>query len=234
MKIVISPSKTQNPQKSTLLIDKQVIYKNTHMLIQTKLKEFKKSEIGKIMKINKKLLDETYNNIQNYDNLPNSNAFESFNGLVFKGLQKDIYMKEEYEYIEDNLVILDALYGILEPGTLIKPYRLDLKMKIGLNLYSLWNISDYFKEELIINLASKEFSKLIDKSNYVNISFFQHKENTYVNQATYSKQERGKFLNHLILNKIDNINQMKKYNNNGYTYNDYLSDERNIIFTRSI
>ena len=234
MKIVISPSKTQNPQKSTLLIDKQVIYKNTHMLIQTKLKEFKKSEIGKIMKINKKLLDETYNNIQNYDNLPNSNAFESFNGLVFKGLQKDIYMKEEYEYIEDNLVILDALYGILEPGTLIKPYRLDLKMKRGLNLYSLWNISDYFKEELIINLASKEFSKLIDKSNYVNISFFQHKENTYVNQATYSKQERGKFLNHLILNKIDNINQMKKYNNNGYTYNDYLSDERNIIFTRSI
>ena len=234
MKIVISPSKTQNPQKSTLLIEKQVIYKNSHILIQTKLKEFKKSEIGKIMKINKKLLDETYNNIQNYDNLPNSNAFESFNGLVFKGLQKDIYMKEEYEYIEDNLVILDALYGILEPGTLIKPYRLDLKMKIGLNLYSLWNISDYFKEELIINLASKEFSKLIDKSNYVNISFFQHKENTYVNQATYSKQERGKFLNHLILNKIDNINQMKKYNNNGYTYNDYLSDERNIIFTRSI
>jgi len=233
MKIIISPSKTQDLSKSDYLLDKEILYIKEHKKILAQLRKLSKTDIKRIMKIDNNLLNLTYNNIKNYNKLPTYNAFESFNGLVFKGLQKELYHENEYDYIQQKLIIIDAFYGILEPGTLIKPYRLDMKMNIGLNLYSLWKIDNYFKNEMVINLASNEFSKLINTSNLVNISFLQAKNGKFVNQATYSKQERGRFLNYLIINSIDSVSQMKEYKDNNYGYNKELSNINNIVFTRT-
>lgn len=234
MKIVISPSKTQDLSKSDYLSDKKVLFLKEHKKILAQLRKLTKKDIKTIMKIDNDLLNKTYYNIRNYSKSATFHAFESFNGLVFKGLQKELYDEQEYNYIQANLVILDAFYGILEPGTLIKPYRLDLKMNIGLNLYSLWDIKKYFKDDLVVNLASSEFSQLIKGTNYVNISFLQYKNDTYINQATYSKQERGNFLNYLIINRIEDISRMKDYHDNNYIYNKNLSNDSNIVFTRTI
>ena len=179
-------------------------------------------------------LDNTYNNIKNFAKLKSFHAFEGFSGLVFKGLSKELYHLKEYEYIKSHVIILDALYGVLEPGSVIKQYRLDMKMNIGINLYSFWNIDKYFKDELVINLASNEFSKMVNSKNTVNIAFKQYKKNSYVNQATYAKQARGKFLNYLILNQITEIKAMRNFDDLDYTYNKQLSDDFNIIFTRTI
>lgn len=232
MKIIISPTKTQIPAFSKYLNDKEILFLNNHLEILSKLKKLSIKDIKKIMKIDKELLDNTFNNIKNYHDLPASHAFSSFNGLVFKGLDKDVYTETEYRYIQNNLRILDAFYGVIEPGTLIKPYRLDMKMKIGLNLYKFWDIKPYFKDELIINLASTEFSKMVEGCNLVNISFLQDKGDKFINQATYSKQARGKFLNYLILNKIENTKLMKKYDVDGYKFNKLFSSETDIVFTR--
>ncbi|MCK5761986.1 MAG: YaaA family protein [Candidatus Izimaplasma sp.] len=234
MKIIISPSKTQKLARSSKLSDQSLIFPKKHNELQRRLIKLSKKELKKIMKIDKTLLDKTYNNIQNNANLPTFHAFESFNGLVFKGLNKEQYQIEEYDYIQKNIIILDAFYGILNPGTLIKSYRLDMKMKIGVNLYSFWDINGYFFDELIINLASNEFSKMITSKNIINISFLQYKNNSYVNQATFSKQARGQFLNYLILNQIVNINKMTQFNGNNYSYNTILSNEFNIVFTRNL
>ena len=184
------------------------------------------------MKISKTLLDKTYENLQNYDKLPIFKAFDAFNGLVYKGLQKELYHLEEYEYIDNKIVILDAFYGILLPGNLIKQYRLDMKMKIRIDLYTFWDINDYFKDELIINLASIEFSKMITPKKMVNISFLQHQNGSYVNLATYSKQARGQFLNYLILNKIKTLSKMCEFAEANYTFNKALSNDSNLVFTR--
>ena len=234
MKIIISPSKTQNPSKSKYLSDKPIMYPVKHKEILSILQKLDEESLKKIMKIKNDLLKNTYSNIQNYSNLATFHAFESFNGLVFKGLKKELYLKKEYEYIEENLIILDAFYGVLKPGTLIKSYRLDMKMKIGLNLYAFWDINSYFDNELIINLASNEFSTMLNSQNMVNISFLQYKNSSYVNQATYSKQARGQFLNYLIINHITNLDEMKKFKKNNYTYNYKLSDDLNMIFTRIV
>ena len=234
MKIIISPSKTQKPKKSSYLTDQEIIYPTKHKKILTLLQKLDKKELSKIMKIKNTLLENTYHNIQKYSNLATFHAFESFNGLVFKGLQKEQYHSFEYDYIESHLVILDAFYGILKPGSLIKSYRLDMKMKIGVNLYTFWDINDYFNDELIINLASNEFSKMIHTKNIINISFLQYKNDSYVNQATYSKQARGQFLNYLIINHLTDPEEMKIFNESNYTFNSELSDDNNLIFTRTV
>ncbi len=232
MKIVISPTKTMDEGISQYLDNKDLLYLSKHKKLITLLKKLTKKEIKRIMKVDKDILNNTYHNIKDYNNLPSSHAFVSFNGLVFKGLEKDSYKETEYRYIQNNLRILDALHGVLEPGTLIKPYRLDMKMNIGVNLYNYWDVKPYFKDEIIINLASSEFSKMLEGCNLINISFLQEKDGKYINQATYSKQARGKFLNYLIINKIENIKLMKKYSIDNYIFNDKLSNDTNIVFTR--
>lgn len=232
MKIIISPTKTQVEKNSNYLIDKKMLFLKEHNKVLAMLRKLTKKDIKKIMKIDKELLDNTYNNIKNYNDLNMSQAFSSFDGLVFKGLQKEEYKDTEYRYITHNVRILDAFYGVLEPGTLIKPYRLDMKMNIGVNLYKFWDVKPYFKNEEIVNLASAEFSKMVEGCNIVNISFLQKQENEFVNQPTYSKQARGKFLNYLILNKIENIKLMKKYNEDDYKFNELLSSDYEFVFTR--
>ncbi|XFA99288.1 YaaA family protein [Candidatus Izemoplasma sp. B36] len=231
MKIVISPSKTMNYQKCEYLEDKEPIYINKHKEVLSKLKKFKKTDIPKVYKIKGDLIDKTYRNIIDYDTNDSYHAFASYTGLVFFNLDRDNYKDKEYEYIASNVRILDAFYGILEPGTLIKPYRLDMKTDIGLNLYQHWNIDDYFNNDVVINLASNEFSKMLNIP-MININFLQYKNGKYINQATYSKQARGLFLDYMIKHEIEDISLLKLFNIDTYKFNDLLSDDFNLVFTR--
>lgn len=231
MKIILSPAKTMKPVLSEYLTSSKLLYPKEHKKVLTTLRKLTKSDIKSIMKIDKDLLNQTYHNIKNYSSLEEGHAFTSYDGLVFKGLKKDTYNEGSYNYIKEHVRILDGFYGVLQPGTLIKPYRLDMKMKIGLNLYKHFDIDGYFKDEVILNLASDEYSKMISLP-MINISFLQQKENKYVNQATYSKQARGIFLNYLITNQINDIIKLKSFTEEGYKYNQELSDEYNYVFTR--
>lgn len=232
MKIIIAPSKTKQLSTSNLLKQKFPLFTEKTNKINNILKKYTKSDLLKIMKIKGTMLDKVYSDIQSFNTNKQGQAFFSFNGLVFKGLDKTRYKTTQYKYIEENIIILDALYGIIEPGTMIKDYRLDFLMKIEINLYDFWNIEQYFKDEVIINLASNEFSKMIKSKQMINISFLQNNDNKFINLATYSKQARGKILNYMILNKINNINDIKKFNEDNYQYNETLSNEYNIVFTR--
>jgi len=92
----------------------------------------------------------------------------------------------------------------------------------------------YFKDEVLLNLASGEFSKLIDtkKINMINLDFKEEKDGTYKSVSTYSKKARGKFLNYLIKNQINSLEEIEKINLDGYILNKDLSNSKNLIFTR--
>lgn len=232
MKIILSPTKTQTNRQSNYLETRDLIFPEEHRKLQTMMNKLSKQDISRIMKLNGKLLDQTYHNIREYKNNSSFKAFFAFDGLVFKNIDKTLYKDEEYDYIEKHLCILDAYHGILEPGTLIKPYRLDMKMNIGVNLYKYWNVSAYFTDEIIINLASTEFSKMITSPNMITISFLQEKDGKFVNQATYSKMQRGKIAHYMIMNKITDLKQIVSYQEDDYIYNSTLSNEQTIVFTR--
>ena len=193
MKIIITPSKTQTLKKSSFLQDRELLYPKKHKKILAALRKLNKTDLSKAYNVKGDLLESTYKSIKNYSKNDTYHAFVSFDGLVFKNLETESYKAEEYIYLEKHLRILDAFYGVLEPGTLIKPYRLDMKTKIGFNLYHHWDINSYFKNDIIVNLASDEFSKLLDVP-LITISFLQNKNGVFINQPTYSKQARGVFL----------------------------------------
>ena len=92
-----------------------------------------------------------------------------YDGLCFKNMNREDLDSKDLDYIDKHLFILSALYGAVRPFDLISPYRLDFLMKTEMgNLYKFWQDEIAKKvledEDLIVNLASDEFSKTIKKS----------------------------------------------------------------------
>ena len=245
MKIIFSPSKEM--REENIFENKKIEFTEpkfkdkTNILIGI-LKEKSLSEIENIMKLKGELLNKTYKDIQDYDKLKSIPVISMYYGVSFKELKLEDYSKKSLEYLENNLLILSALYGVLLAFDLVKKYRLDMTMSIiDKGLYNFWkkDINDYIsnilnKDEILLNLASGEFSKVIDnkKISMINIDFKEEKDGAYKSVSTYSKKARGKFLNYLIKNQIANLEDIKKIKLDGYSLNKDLSDERNLTFTR--
>ena len=245
MKIIFSPSKEmreENIFKNKKIEFTESKFKDKTNILIGILKEKSLSEIENIMKLKGKLLNKTYKDIQDYDKLKFIPAISMYYGVSFKELNLEDYSEKSLEYLKNNLLILSALYGVSLAFDLVKKYRLDMTMSIiDKGLYNFWkkDINDYIsnilsKDEVLLNLASGEFSKLIDnkKISMINIDFKEEKDGAYKSVSTYSKKARGQFLNYLIKNQIANLEDIKKIKLDGYSLNKDLSDEKNLIFTR--
>ena len=245
MKIIFSPSKEmreENIFKNKKIEFTESKFKDKTNILIGILKEKSLSEIENIMKLKGKLLNKTYKDIQDYDKLKFIPAISMYYGVSFKELNLEDYSEKSLKYLKNNLLILSALYGVSLAFDLLKKYRLDMTMSIiDKGLYNFWkkDINDYIsnilsKDEVLLNLASGEFSKLIDnkKISMINIDFKEEKDGAYKSVSTYSKKARGQFLNYLIKNQIANLEDIKKIKLDGYSLNKDLSDEKNLIFTR--
>lgn len=245
MKIIFSPSKEareENIFKNKKIEFTESKFKDKTNILIDILKEKSISEIENIMKLKGELLNKTYKDIQDYDKLKSIPAISMYYGVSFKELNLEDYSEKSLKYLKNNLLILSALYGVSLAFDLLKKYRLDMTMSIiDKGLYNFWkkDINDYIsnilsKDEILLNLASGEFSKMIDskKISIINVDFKEEKDGAYKSVSTYSKKARGQFLNYLVKNEIDNLEDIKKIKLDGYSLNNTLSDEKNFIFTR--
>ena len=245
MKIIFSPSKEM--REENIFENKKIEFTESKFKDKTNiligiLKEKSLSEIENIMKLKGELLNKTYKDIQDYDKLKSIPAISMYYGVSFKELNLEDYSEKSLKYLKNNLLILSALYGVSLAFDLLKKYRLDMTMSIiDKGLYNFWkkDINDYIsnilsKDEVLLNLASGEFSKMIDskKISIINVDFKEEKDGAYKSVSTYSKKARGQFLNYLVKNQIDNLEDIKKIKLEGYSLNNTLSDEKNFIFTR--
>lgn len=246
MKIIFSPSKEMKVGELNSPFSFSPKFQNESVEILNTLKNLDKNQIEKIMKIKGELLEETYNNILNYDSNLEVKAINLYNGVAFKKLELESYNSKELEYLNSSLIILSAMYGALNPFDNIKKYRLDMTMKISENfLYSFWSekVTTYLNEllsqdseKILLNLASNEYSKMINKKSLnfkmITVDFKEFKNGKYSSVSSFSKQGRGMLLNYLIKNQITNIEDIKKFNEENYSFNSELSNENTIIFSR--
>lgn len=246
MKVIFSPSKEMKVGELNSPFSFSPKFKDESKEILNILKNLDKNQIEKIMKIKGELLEETYNNIINYELNPEIKAINLYNGVAFKKLELESYNSKELEYLNNSLIILSAMYGALNPFDNIKKYRLDMTMKISENsLYSFWSekVTVYINElllqdneKILLNLASNEYSKIINKKSLnfkmITIDFKEFKNGKYSSISSFSKQGRGMLLNYLIKNQITNIEDIKKFSKEGYSFNSELSNENTIIFSR--
>jgi cytoplasmic iron level regulating protein YaaA (DUF328/UPF0246 family) len=141
--------------------------------------------------------------------------------------------------------MLSGLYGVIRPLDLIAPYRLEMGTKLenskGKNLYEFWGdkISKLLNEdetEVIINLASNEYFKGIDKkalkAQIINIVFKELKGDAYKIIGIYAKRARGLMVQFMIKNRIKNPQDLKAFKEEDYCFREEMSDSTTWVFTR--
>lgn len=249
MKIILSPSKALNFDKKLIPNHTTPKFLDNSCVLINQLKQLSKEDISSLMRLSANLTELNYDRYQEFttpftpDNA--KPAAYAFTGNVYDGLSFSELEKTDIEYAQNNLRILSGLYGILKPLDLMQPYRLEmgtrLKNSKGKNLYEFWGskISEYLNAEesdLIINLASNEYSKVIDKkilnSNIISPSFKEYRNGKYKMLMAYVKKARGLMANYIIKNKIEDAESIKNFDIDNYFYNEKLSTPSEPVFTR--
>ncbi len=238
MKIIISPSKGYklNETRSINLETSIPKYEDTANYINDELSQLTKEEIKRYYKLNSDdLVDKVYDLINDYSYDVNANKYQALNyysGVCFKEIIRNDLLDT---YYNKYLKILSAKYGILSPGDLIMPYRLDFTVSKEINYFSYYkNITnnDLSNEDFVINLASEEFSKLLNSNNFVTITFMQKNKGKVKKISSYCKKARGIYLSYLACNNITNKKQLKDFNLEGYKFVEEHSNE--IIFLKDL
>lgn len=172
-------------------------------------------------------------------------AILSYDGIAFTHMSPNVFEKDMFDYVEENLIILSALYGALKPFDGVMPYRLEMQAKLAIegkrNLYEFWGdrIYKYIKPDdgVIINLASKEYSDVItpyisSDDRLIDIVFVEEHNSKLVTKATFAKMARGEMVRFMAQNKVSSIEEIKSFNVLGFFYREDLSNDKKLVFER--
>ena len=248
MKIILSPTKKMITDTDSIAPVglPELLDKTTEILswLQGKSKE----ELKAIWKCNDKIAEQNFHRLEYMDIYHMlTPAVLSYEGIAFQYMAPSVFEGRQFEYIQDRLRILSAFYGVLKPMDGVTPYRLEMQAKIGIgdarNLYEYWGDILYASvidnSRIIINLASKEYSKCIEKyltpqDRYITIVFCELSGDKLVTKGTYAKMARGEMVRFIAENNIENPVEIQKFDRLGYSFRSDLSSDSEYVFEREI
>ena len=239
MKIIMSPAKEM---ATDLPVQKDWVLTRDSQTIVSILESYSKEELKKLLKVSDALLEENWDKIQKFQESVTYHAMDLYQGLAFRSFKQVANWKEHQDYAVKHLRILSALYGAISPETRVKPYRLDLMMNLkveGETLKKYWKeriVTSFEKGECIINLASSEFSSLFNKKQFdwVDVEFYEKKVGVLKQHSTISKKARGKMAAWMMLHHIQDKEELRNFNLDGYTFDESLSKENHYCFVKEV
>lgn len=154
-----------------------------------------------------------------------------------------VLQMEELEYLQQHLRILSGFYGIVRPFDGVVPYRLEMQAKLSgpgfKSIYEFWNrkLADqlFSETDIILNLASKEYSKCISpyiggNVRMVSCIFGQEIGGKVVERATLVKMARGEMVRFMAERQISCVEDIKGFDGFDFSFADELSDESTYVF----
>lgn len=173
----------------------------------------------------------------------------AFNGDVYQGLQAASFDEAKMDFAQQHLRILSGLYGLLRPLDLIQPYRLEMGTRLAFDdyktLYQFWDtkildllVSDLKEQgdDIILNLASNEYFKSVDKKDIparvITVDFKDFKNGKYKVVSFYAKKARGLMSRFMIENQITDPNDLRGFDYEGYYFDEAASSENLLAFKR--
>lgn len=246
---IISPAKNMRNLKIDN-INPQIIGKERYFTKETDeiirvLKDLTPWDIQSLMKVNEKIALQSYAYFQDFNfNDKGVCGLLAYDGLVFKNIKAEDFTKEDFDYANKHIRILDAFYGMVNPLDDILPYRLEMQYPIkiqGNNLYKFWDDKIYKKlyseDNVIVNLASEEYAKTVrrflnEEDIFIDIDFKVNKDGKLKTLATLAKMARGQMVKYIIENKIDNPEDLKDFTFNSFKYCSNLSTSKKFVFIK--
>lgn len=254
MLMVISPAKTLDYTSAlaTKAFTQPRFLEQSSQLIEV-LRQLNPNELAELMKLSDKLAGLNVARFTEWHpdfTLENARqAILAFKGDVYTGLDAQTLSNADFEYAQQHLRILSGLYGVLRPLDLMQPYRLEMGTKLdnaqGKNLYEFWGsrITDSLntclaenKATVLLNLASNEYFKAVQpkllNATLINVDFKDLKNGQYKIISFYAKKARGIMARYVIQHKIDSVDALKDFSEQGYYYSAEQSKPEHLVFLR--
>ena len=266
---IISPAKNMREDEmwKNIVKNEMISYPSLHEEtnhILSELKKYSVEEIARLMRISEKLAELNFERFKNMEFLKGNKedineektpAVFAYDGMQYKYIEVEKMSYDEIEFMNSHLRIISGFYGVLKPLDLIDEYRLEMQTKLEVdefkNLYSFWNNKIYNEiinglegSEIILNLASKEYSKTIEKYisgknsdkkyKFITCTFKVNKGGKMRVDSTSSKKSRGSMVKFIAENKIDTIEEVKKFSFDGFKYSEEESSEGELVFVKNI
>ena len=246
MRIILSPAKKMNIDTDKLdYKDLPVFLEQTEEILSW-LREYSLSELQKLWGCNEKIAELNYKRIRDMDLRSGlTPAIISYEGLAYQYMAPAVFEKSSIDYVQEHLRILSGFYGVLKPLDGVTPYRLEMQAKIGIgghkDLYELWGQRLYDDvcdgTGIIINLASKEYSKCIEKymkpdDTFITVTFGETVNGKLVTKGTYAKMARGEMVRFMAENRIEEPCELKTFDRLGYVFMDEFSTNNELVFEK--
>ncbi|NLJ11916.1 peroxide stress protein YaaA [Denitrificimonas caeni] len=254
MLMVISPAKTldyTSPLATTEFTQPRFLEQSSQLIAV--LRQLAPNELAELMKLSDKLAGLNVARFTEWQpdfNLDNARqAILAFKGDVYTGLDAQSLSAEDFDYAQQHLRILSGLYGVLRPLDLMQPYRLEMGTKLdnpkGKNLYEFWgerltqSLNQCLAEQkskVLLNLASNEYFKAVKPKQLdgtlINVDFKDFKNDQYKIISFYAKKARGIMARYVIQHKIDSVEALKNFTEQGYYYSAEQSKPDHLVFLR--
>ncbi|MEG1041888.1 peroxide stress protein YaaA [Pseudomonas sp. NUPR-001] len=254
MLTVISPAKTldyDTPPVTQRYTQPQYLDDSQELIVQ--LRELSPAQISELMHLSDKLAGLNAARFGSWtpaftpDNA--KQALLAFKGDVYTGLDAESLSEDDFSYAQQHLRMLSGLYGLLRPLDLMQPYRLEMGTKLanarGKDLYAFWGtrISEWLNQALaeqgddvLLNLASNEYFSAVKrnalKARIINTEFRDWKNGQYKIISFYAKKARGMMSRFVIQERINDPEQLKQFDVQGYYYSAEQSKPDNLVFLR--
>lgn len=253
---VVSPAKKLDFENRSdgLNATKPVFMDDTLELSET-TRELSRNDLSQLMKISEKLADLNFDRFQGFQEDHTSDnskqAALAFSGDTYVGLDASSLSESDLEFAQSHFGILSGFYGLLRPLDLMQPYRLEMGTRLsnprGNNLYDFWGsliskrlneLLSNHDEKTLINCASNEYFKAVDQkaldATVITPVFKEIKGGVAKTIGLMAKRARGSMARYIIQNKIAKSEDIKAFNEGGYTYRADLSKGNDWVFTREI
>lgn len=246
MKIILSPAKKMNVDVDSLEVIglPAFVEQSEEILMWLKSKPYE--ALKALWKCNDKIAEQNFRRLESMNLKENlTPAILSYEGIAYQYMAPAVFEDSQLAYVQEHLRILSAFYGVLKPMDGVTPYRLEMQAKAGVSgskdLYGFWGDRLYKKVSdesgIIINLASKEYAKCIEKyllpeDTYITCVFGEMANNRFVTKGTYAKMARGEMVRYMAEYQIERPQDLKSFDRLGYRYREDMSSENNYVFER--
>lgn len=245
MKIILSPAKKMNQNIEEAYLGLPMFLEQTEEIMQW-MQELSYSEAKKLWACNDKIAEQNYERFSCMDLYHGlTPAILSYEGIAYQYMAPSVFADGEFDYVQENLRILSAFYGVVRPLDGVTPYRLEMqaKAKIGgfKDLYEYWGSRLYEavldESRVIINLASKEYAKCIEKylqpeDTYITCVFGEMNGEKVVQKGVYAKMARGEMVRFIAEKNVQSPEEIKQFHRLGYVFSAEKSKEREFVFLK--
>lgn len=246
MKILISPAKKMRVQRDSIAPRHLPQYLSETEELLSWLRACSYPELKALWGCNDKL---TAENVARLAEMTlwdaDTPALLAYEGIQYQYMAPEVLEDAALAYLEERLCILSGFYGVLRPMDAVLPYRLEMQAKVAVaghkNLYAFWGDKLYraVRDEsgVIINLASKEYSKAIEaylqpEDRFITCVFGELIGGKVLQKGVYAKMARGEMVRYLAESGAESSEEVKGFSQSGYTYREELSTETSFVFAR--